>query len=171
MAKFCRNCGAALSEEDVVCTSCGQKYVGVQPPPPPPMHHFGDGAHPPVCPPPPPPMGPRPPVPGRALGIASMVMGIYSVLSTFGLFYAMYLIWYVEDKAGLTGTLRGDVNETIWEVLLPCFFALFILAALSLVFSLVAKYKGYRNGISNTGMALSVPSLVLWLVGLIFLLA
>lgn len=166
MARFCTKCGNALGEDDLFCLNCGQKYVSADPAPvqPAPVQQ-------PICPPPPPPMGAKPPVPGRGLGIASMVMGLYGILSNFGLFYAMYLIWYVEDQAGVPDTMRGNINEYVWEVLIPCFFALFIVAVLGLVFSALAKAKGYRNGISNAGMALSIPSLVLWLAGLIFLLA
>ena len=93
---FCKNCGSQLPDGVAFCTACGTP-VPVAP-------------QAPVMPQPP--MAPQAPVnpyaqpivPGKGLGVASMVLGIVSLV--------LFCIWYLAIPCAIIGAALGGVAQS-----------------------------------------------------------
>ncbi|MBE6807649.1 MAG: zinc ribbon domain-containing protein [Ruminococcaceae bacterium] len=172
MANFCTNCGAPMGEADVFCLACGtqKKVVPVQPEVPPVQQ---PPAYMPPPPPGPPPMMGPPVRPGRGQGIASMVLGIVSLVWSFYLYYSAYVVLYIENEARSSGSIsvRSVVGETMAEIFAPCFVVVFLLAILSVVFGAISKAKGFYGGAATAGLSTAFPSIGFIIVTLIMLVA
>lgn len=133
MSKFCSKCGCSLNDDAVFCTNCGsetqtqtstnvvyQQVVYV-----------------------------KPKVPGRGLGIASMVLGIIGAFYAFVIFIS-------------TLTMLELLSPSYFSSIFSAAFTYSVLPILSLCFAISSKRKGYRNGVSTAG-------LILGIIGLLFL--
>lgn len=120
--------------------------------PPPQQPYYGQPVQPPVYYP------ARPKIPGRGLGIASMILGIFATIySVFGFTVSMAQKFHIplDSSPGNGVETYGETNSVIvmGSVSLVC-------AILALVFSVCSRNKGGRNGISNAGLVLSIVSFV-----------
>ncbi|MBP3706753.1 MAG: DUF4190 domain-containing protein [Clostridia bacterium] len=94
---FCVNCGSENQEGTKFCIKCGapieqQQQVTAQPPIQPPVQQPMYQQ----------PMYQQPMVPGKGLGIASMVLGILSLV--------LFCVWYVAIPCGIIGLVLGAVG-------------------------------------------------------------
>lgn len=130
MSKFCHACGAQYPDEAVFCSACGARLAAV------PGH-------------PQPPQAPpiyqnvvyvKPKIPGRGFGIASMVLGIVGLVYSFSLF-----------------SMVSVVNRL--ESILFAILFLMSMPILALCFSFPARKRGYKNGISTSGLVLGTIAL------------
>lgn len=114
----------------------------------------------------------RPKVPGKGLGIASMVLGICGIIcSSMLLLIALLAILLkftnhssgntYEDLKIIMGNLftSGDSENAVGLVL-----GSLIISILAIIFATVSLQRGYRNGISKSGFILSMISLVFILI-------
>ncbi|MBR6502179.1 MAG: zinc ribbon domain-containing protein [Clostridia bacterium] len=146
---FCRNCGTQYIDGSVVCPRCGAP-TGVQQPPMPYMPYV------------------KPKVPGKGFGITAMVLGI------IGLFYGMYLLFATIVAAeayssysyyggyysyGAAGVLSSALVVTV-----VIFSSLSIMA---IAFGSAAKNRGYRNGVSTSGVVMGVIGLIAYLIAIL----
>ena len=161
MAKFCSQCGAPQPDGAKFCASCGKPIVqpvasapvNPQPVYRPPVYGQPIYSQPITY------VAPK--IPGRGLGIAAMVLGI--VAQVYG---AIFLL------AALETAQYRDYDYYRYEIsedLAPVMILVVIPAILAMCFSVSAKNKGYRNGVSNSGMVLSVISLACALISFVIL--
>lgn len=141
---FCSNCGAQLSNDTCFCPTCGAQ-VGQAP-------VQQQGYYPPMQP-----IYVKPKVPGRGLGIAGMVLGI------IGLVYAFYAIVFTIQA------LDSYWYSSVFEDAIPAFLVFSVLSILAVSFGGAAKNKGYRCGVSSSGIAMGVIGLTLYLICIILL--
>lgn len=90
--KFCGKCGAQMADVDRFCGKCGtlENVQAVQPPvQQPPMNQQTVQT---------------PDVPGKGLGIASMVLGIVSLV--------LFCLWYMAIPCGVVGVILGAISAT-----------------------------------------------------------
>ena len=93
----------------------------------------------------------KPKVPGRGFGISSMVLGIIGLVYSFAFAFSMPTV----------------VNELAWdsasagpESLLPSVIMLAVMPVLILCFSPIAIKRGYKNGISISGLIMGAIALI-----------
>ena len=133
---FCAVCGVKLEDNASFCPYCGTgvstQVVYVQQPP-------------------------KPKAPGRGMGLASMIVGIFAAI------YAGAAM--LQTILYLAGEYVGDLEEGIivFSVLTT------VLSALALIFQAVASSKGYKRKTRLAGLILSISSLAVW--GMAVLLA
>ena len=149
--KFCPNCGTANADEAQFCTNCGASVAAQPAAPARPVYQ--QPATPPVY------MAAEPKIPGRGMGIAGMVLGIIGIVYAV-IFFIDVLSWADNYFA------RYYLEEAIPTIII--FSALGILAT---VFGAVARRKGFVSGVSTSGLALGIVSLVFYLLSVIICLA
>ena len=141
---FCKNCGAELGDGSVFCNKCGanQQAQGVG------QQHGTQ-----------PVMVVKQKIPGRGLGIASMVLGVLSLL------FAFYVVNVACFEAEAVRRYGPDyaVNYA------PLFLMFMVTPILSLFFGLGAFKQGYRNGVCNSGFIMGVIGLAGHVIALITL--
>ncbi|MBQ4618026.1 MAG: zinc ribbon domain-containing protein [Clostridia bacterium] len=171
----CPYCGIDVAADADYCEGCGSRLTPptyaqseqaayVQPPyqaPYQPPYQAPYTAQPPYQSPYQPPYQPvyvveKPKIPGRGLGIASMVLGIIGVVYSFSLMIETFTL----------SDMRFFEEEFFATLLGPILvFAVFPILALS--FGGVARQRGYRNGVSTAGVALGAVAAVLIFLALI----
>ena len=152
---FCPKCGAAQNEGMIFCANCGARLeqpvaTGQQP--------NNQPNQPPFVPPYQMPYQPqyifvKPKVPGKGLGIASMVLGIIGLVYSFTALMAG--MDYIDSSHQSSTNLIGNLVLVI------------MLASMSIMgvaFSTSAKNKGYKTGISTAGLVTGTIGLIIYVV-------
>lgn len=143
---FCRNCGAQNADNASFCGNCGaslgQNIYG----------HNGGTV-----------IMVKPKIPGRGLGISSMVLGIiglvYSVMFLFSIPQAIENLEYISFR-------EPDYSSFLTPV------AIFsVLSILSICFAPAAFKRGYKNGVSTSGLVMGTIGLVGYFITLLSVLS
>lgn len=163
--KFCPACGSSVSERAVFCDMCGTR-VAPQPQPggyipnAQPVGYVPYGVQPVVY--------VKPKVPGRGFGISSMVLGI------IGLFYSLGL-----SAAAVTEIVEyqsRDYYDYYYyysysnpaEDVIPALIMIAVMPILATIFGFAAKKRGYRCGVSTSGLTMGIIGLVAITAALVF---
>jgi len=93
----------------------------------------------------------KPKVPGRGFGISSMVLGIIGFVYSF--IYSMGISSMLEEFDKSSSSAEP-------ESILPAIIMLSVLPILSVCFSPAAIKRGYKNGVSISGLILGVLALI-----------
>ena len=118
---------------------------------------------------------PRQKVPGRGFGITSMILGIIGLVSFFYIFIASINVsraaidfrkmYPSRPSNALSGGLIYDLRvmelSGAASVLLTFMLICSVFAILSLAFARSSRKKGYRNGVSTSGIVLSSVSILI----------
>lgn len=144
---FCYKCGTQIHEGGEFCHCCGtpavqQQYQPQTQPQYPPQNYIYV----------------KPRVPGRGLGIAGMVLGI------IGLPYS-----FVAFIAALDYAMTYPYSSTGDDIVAVIFLAVFPILAVSLAGS--GRHKGYKCGVSTSGIVMGVIGLVMLFIALIAFVA
>lgn len=142
MMAFCSYCGKQLEDGALFCSGCGARQ--------------GQAEVRTVY-------VTRQKVPGRGFGISSMV------LSIIGLVYS----WVFVSNVGafFMTEYMGDMwYYDFWTSLLAAAVVYSSLPILGVVFGCVAKKRGYKNGISTSGLVMGVIGLLVYLLVIAFLI-
>ena len=102
--------------------------------------------------------------PGRGLGIASMVLGIIGLVYTFsGISSLNQMALMIQEMAemGLEYTTSDFLGTLIVIGVMPL---------LALIFGCSARKKGYKNGVSMSGLIMGIIGLVLLLIEILVLI-
>jgi len=104
----------------------------------------------------------KPVRPGRGFGIASMVLGIIGAVYGFTAVMAAISLFSVRDSLqsigyGLDFVYESAMSSAVLGVITECVFV-GVLAILACVFSVVALKKGYKTGVSKSGLVLGIVS-------------
>jgi len=127
---YCKKCGTQLDNDATFCANCGTTASAVQT-----VVYV------------------KPKVPGRGFGISSMVLGIIGLVYSF--FYAIgvaSLVEAVEDSIFF--------SDASFEALLPSVVMLSALPIMSLCFAPAAFKRGYKNGVSSSGLIMGILGLI-----------
>jgi len=108
----------------------------------------------------------KPKIPGRGYGIASMVLGI------IGIFYSFVtIIMAFTVEAAIRSTAGFGFNPAVSELatfsVIVTAVVYSVFAILSCVFSLVAMKRGYKNGVSSSGLVMSLVTFALLITAII----
>ena len=128
---FCVNCGKEIANGAAFCPNCGTANQGST------VIYV------------------KPKVPGRGLGISSMVLGIIAMVYAFSV--ASVIPEMIKDL-----TRIGFGVDSSSSVVMPIIM-LSSMSVLSLCFAPAAIKRGYKNGISYSGLILGLVSLCLYL--------
>jgi len=90
-------------------------------------------------------------VPGRGFGISSMVLGIIGFVYSF--LYSITISSMLEEFENSPLSMNP-------KSILPAIIMLAVLPVLSLCFSPVAIKRGYKNGVSISGLIMGVLALI-----------
>jgi len=152
---FCQKCGTQIDDNSKFCISCGatvEEEPTVQAQPQQPQYQQPQYQQPQYV------YVQKPSIPGRGLGIAGMVLGI------IGLVYGFYSIF-------MAASIVGSFRRIATGALAFTFIFLSVLSILGVSLAGAARNKGYRNGISTTGVVTGVIGLVLFFIAIIIVLA
>lgn len=128
---FCTNCGTELQNGATFCTNCGTPAAGVQPNVVQPMVFV------------------KPKIPGRGFGISSMVLGIIGLVYSF-----VFTTSIIESIEAMYD------NDVFIEASLVPILMFSVLSILSVCFAPAAISRGYKNGISLSGLILGIIGLI-----------
>lgn len=95
----------------------------------------------------------RPKIPGRGFGIASMILGISGISGCL-----LTVITLLSINAGVIDSIIGKGLASLICAIFV--FDSLLYAVLAYIFSVISRKRGYRNGISMSGLILSVVSFV-----------
>ena len=103
---FCPNCGAQNADNVTFCASCGASMGAQQPVVQQPVYQAPAQPQQPVYQQPvyQQPVYQQPPVPGKGMGIASMVVGIVSLV--------FLCIWYIAIPCAIIGVILGGISAS-----------------------------------------------------------
>lgn len=169
---YCRECGAQLTEQAKFCAKCGvptgninqeeqsqsqqnqeqssQAQQGQQPQQPqqPVVQYV------------------KPKIPGRGFGIASMVLGI------IGLVYSISSLDTATEIANNFGNdyfgMYYDIAFNIGAIIGILIFS--VLSILALIFSGSARKRGYRNGVSTSGLVMGIIGVIFYFISVMILI-
>ena len=119
----------------------------------------------------------KPRRPGKGLGISSMILGILgaiysSMLSLIALQTILYSFAHDSGEMDLYKNMKitaaNFFDSDNMENITSAVFACLVCAVLALIFAIVSKNKGFRNKISKSGFVLSIVSVVLVFVFILF---
>ena len=148
---FCRNCGVQIGDTDPFCRQCGMPSVKN------PYAGYGGGTVVMV----------KPKVPGRGFGITAMILGIIGLAFGFG--YMLFLPSYIELLDAL-GAFSYTERSMVVMTLIVSVVVYMPVPVLSLCFAPVAMKRGYKNGISKSGLITGAIGLLCYLITIILLL-
>ena len=169
---FCCECGAQLTEQAKFCTKCGvptgninqeeqsqsqqnqeqssQAQQGQQQQQQQPVVQYV-----------------KPKIPGRGFGIASMVLGI------IGLVYSISSLDTATEIANNFGNdyfgMYYDIAFNIGAIIGILIFS--VLSILALIFSGSARKRGYRNGVSTSGLVMGIIGVIFYFISVMILIA
>lgn len=162
---FCPNCGTQLQDGTVACPNCGTFVNGQPQQPQQPQYNPYNNV----------PMGyVKPKIPGRGAGIAGMVLAIIGLVYSF---YCFLLAVSVSEGLSQTETYYGgyygysEVESAIGAgfTIAIIFFSVLSILGVSLAGS--GRSKGYRNGISMSGVIMGIIGLIIYLISIIIVMA
>lgn len=158
---FCTKCGNQLNDDDAFCAVCGnpimqqtqtqpqeqasqsQMQIQSQVPFQQPVYGYF-----------------KPRIPGRGLSIAGMI------LSILGVILGIYFFSQAVDDTSILNEYKGrdfydfyDFTKYFSEEITTILYCS-IFPALALIFSCIGRSKGYRNGMSTSGIVLSCIGLL-----------
>lgn len=150
MSRFCTSCGTTVEDTTRFCPQCGapapaptQQAPGQPVPPPPPYGQpYGQ---PPYY------VTVRPARPGRGFGIASMVLGIIGIVYSFVLFMAILSTVNMLSSYVAGPMAAGALVYSVFGIL-------------ALIFGVMSRGRGYRCGVSLSGVILGSISIGLCLL-------
>ena len=160
MAKFCSNCGTAVEEGKKFCISCGSPIAEPQP--------IIQTQYIPVAPQQPM-YVPKIKRPGRGLGISSMVLGILGLVYSF-IYGVVSLALLDEVTSRYSYYYRYYSASDVFEDTLPLLIIVGILAILSTCFGGAARSKGYKCGVSASGLVMGIISLAITIATAVIIL-
>ena len=101
---FCKHCGSQIEDNAAFCGVCGQAQNAAEPQAP--VYQAPVQPQQPVYVAPQAPVNPyaQPVVPGKGLGVASMVLGIVSLV--------LFCIWYLAIPCAIIGAALGGVAQS-----------------------------------------------------------
>ena len=134
---FCKNCGAQLTGTERFCNNCGTPMVS----------SVQEVVY------------VKAKVPGRGFGISSMVLGI------IGLVYSVYVTFAAVVLQELVDLYDGS-SEGIGVTLIPILMYS-VLSILSVCFAPAAMKRGYKNGVSVSGMVMGVLGMIGYIISVI----
>ena len=138
---YCFNCGTQIEDGTKVCPQCNQ----AQPIPQEvyPVHYVYV----------------KPKIPGRGLGIAGMVLGILGLISCLStLFLAINVAVYPQEFVFNITDLLSEATDC------------FIFPILALALAGAGRGKGYRTGISTSGIVMGTIGLVVSLISTVIMM-
>ena len=142
---FCPNCGNQIADGSAFCPACGKATnVTIQAVPVQPVQYAYV----------------KPKVPGRGLGIAGMVLGI------IGLFYCLGAFSVAESIAE-GSFFNGDYASAVFAP----FIVYFAFPILAVSLAGAGRHKGYKTGVSASGVIMGIIGLVLLTIALIIIAA
>ena len=146
---FCSNCGSNQPEGARFCQNCGAQLaapVAVQQP---------------VY------VAVKQKIPGRGMGITAMVLGIIGIVYGFAMLSIASFAEKADDFASnMSSELEGEISSLpIIPILI--FSSLSIMA---LAFGASALKKGYKNGISVSGVVMGIIGIALYVIALLSVL-
>lgn len=149
-ASFCNHCGRNFKQP-------AQMFQPIYPQPYPPAYQQPYPAY-----------APKKKIPGKGFGVASMVLGIigllvaYSLLDDAILAIELYVNFseFCEAYYGY-----GSVFSVCYEMIPD-----FVMPILSLIFGFTARDRGYKNGVSTSGIVMSTIACVLLVAAVTLLL-
>ena len=138
---ICQKCGAAIPDDASFCTICGEAQTLV---------YETSKIEQPV--------DATEPVKksGEGLAIASLILGILSIVSFFGSCCVGSMFTFV---AGVTSVLTG-----LFQIII------FVISLVGLVFAIVAKKKGCTSGVVKAGLILNIISVAMIVVAAVICL-
>ncbi len=148
---FCQKCGTQIPAGTSFCANCGAPVAAASQPVVQPI------AQPVVM--------VKPKIPGRGLGISSMVLGIIGLI--YGFIFAVSIPELLED---LDSIRYVDFSE-FFESLLPGIILMSVLSILSLCFAPAAIKRGYKNGISISGLVMGLIGVLCFAIALFSVLS
>ncbi len=159
--KFCPTCGKLLNEQAVFCETCGTR-VAVQPP-------VYAQPQPVVYAAPQPVAYVKPKVRGRGLGISSMVLGIIGLIFSFSLsLTAITEIVEYQNRRYVYNYYYHISNHNPAEDYIPSLIIFVVLPLLATIFGFASKKRGYRCGVSTSGVTMGIIGLVAMVGALLF---
>ena len=101
---FCKHCGSQIEDNAAFCGVCGQSQNAAEPQAP--VYQAPVQPQQPVYVAPQAPVNPyaQPVVPGKGLGVASMVLGIVSLV--------LFCVWYLAIPCAIIGAALGGVAQS-----------------------------------------------------------
>ena len=135
---FCQKCGNQIPDGTAFCANCGAPVAAASQP----------TVNQPVVQPI---VMVKPKIPGRGLGISSMVLGIIGLLYAFSL--AVQLPVALDQ---LDSVSRWVDTSPAYETFIPLILITSVMSILSLCFAPAAIKRGYKNGISISGLVMGL---------------
>ena len=171
---FCRECGAQLTEQAKFCTKCGvptgninqeeqsqsqqnqeQSSQAQQV-----QQQQQQQQQQPVV------QYVKPKIPGRGFGIASMVLGI------IGLVYSISSLNTATKIANIVGNDYFGLYDVAFNIGAIIGILIFsVLSILALIFSSSARKRGYRNGVSTSGLVMGIIGVIFYFISVMILIA
>ncbi len=156
---FCSQCGQQMDDQQKFCASCGKPTQGAaQNTTPQQVPVYGGVQQPTVV------YVSKPKIPGRGLGIASMVLGIiglvYSVISVGGaidMYSRLDMNYEYYDYVGYSAISSSTAVFAVWSVL----------SVLALIFGCCSIGKKYKNGVSISGVVMGGMGFLLYVTSII----
>ena len=142
--KFCANCGRQILDGEQFCSGCGTAVSG---------NNGANVVQPEYV--------LKRKIPGRGFGISSMVLGI------IGIVYGV--VSFVSAVRAINNAKQIEQIAESGEWQMPITFL--VLGVLSLCFAPAAFRKGYKNGVSVSGLVLGLLTTILCAVALIIMLS
>ena len=104
---------------------------------------------------------PRQRTPGKGFGITSMILGIVASVVAFSTLFTLlpgaFYNYYSSSSAFLSSE-QSFSNQL---------FSIFLYATLAFIFAAVSRKKGYRNGVSMSGLVMSIFSFAVIVIAIV----
>ena len=159
---FCSNCGAAQNEGTTFCANCGARLgqATQQPYNQPYQQPYPQQI---VC--------VKPKIPGRGFGISGMVLGIVGLVYSFYFMIGFVMLADMYDSVFSRVEGFSEVQNTFDASLIIMLVLFASMSVMGIAFGSAAKNRGYRNGVSTSGVVLGVIGLIFYLISVIVILA
>ena len=142
---FCIKCGTQIAETDSFCPACGTPNTTKQAQPAQPQYYAQPQQVVYTY--------AKPKIPGRGFGITSMVLGI------IGLVYA---ISCCSSAITFSDLSNGNFFASLGDAFIGAVLLYSVLSILAVCFSIAGRNRGYRCGVSKSGLIMGIIGLVLY---------